>query len=68
MELMEHNKNELKIRLTDDGKGFDPDAGRKGQGINNIITRAKRIGGMVAIKSAVGAGTVIILEFKLNTI
>ena len=68
MDLVVQNKNELKITVTDDGKGFNPDAGRKGQGINNIITRAKRIGGAVEIKSASSAGTVIILNFKLNTI
>ena len=68
MDLVLQNKNELTITITDDGKGFDTDAGRKGQGINNIINRAKRIGGVVAIKSAPGAGTVITLNFKLNTI
>jgi len=59
-------KNELMIVLTDDGKGFDPATSRKGQGVNNIITRAKRIGGTVEIKSAEGAGTAITLVFKLN--
>ena len=61
-------KNELNIVLTDDGKGFDPAASRKGQGVNNIITRAKRIGGTVGIRSAEGAGTAITLVFELDTV
>src|SRR6185312_6064359 len=68
MDITLPKKNELNIVLTDDGKGFDPAASRKGQGVNNIITRAKRIGGTVGIRSAEGASTAITLVFELNTV
>ena len=68
MDITLPKKNELAIVLTDDGKGFDTAASRKGQGVNNIVTRAKRIGGTVDIKSAEGAGTAVRLVFKLNAI
>lgn len=68
MDLTMQKKNELTIVLTDDGKGFDLNTRRKGQGVNNIVTRARRIGGMVDIKSAEGAGTAITLMFKLNNV
>lgn len=59
-------KNELNLLLTDNGKGFDKDIKRGGQGINNIITRTKRIGGDISFSSEKGLGTVVKLRIKVN--
>jgi signal transduction histidine kinase len=37
-----------------------------GQGINNIITRTKRIGGQVDVSSEKEKGTLVDLKFKIN--
>lgn len=44
------------LTITDDGKGFDPAAKRKGVGITNIMSRAELFNGQVTIKTAPGKG------------
>ncbi|BBY73217.1 hypothetical protein MPRF_01160 [Mycolicibacterium parafortuitum] len=52
------------IRLTDDGVGFDPDAPRRGHGVDeSIVGRMTRAGGRARITSAPGAGTVVELTW-----
>jgi ligand-binding sensor domain-containing protein/two-component sensor histidine kinase len=55
--LLERKK--LKITLQDDGKGFEMDKLRIGNGLNNMQDRAKKIKGEVQIKSTPGKGTLI---------
>jgi len=62
-----HNvREQVWLRLTDDGKGFDPRIRRKGIGISNIISRAELYNGKVEIESAPGKGCqlVVILNSK----
>ncbi len=59
-------KDELTLRLTDNGDGFDQEHQRKGQGIGNITMRSKRIGGIICINSVKGEGTVVTLKIKIN--
>ena len=48
----------VKVRIDDDGCGFDPDAVRDGSmGLNIMQERATAIGALLSIKSAAGAGT-----------
>jgi signal transduction histidine kinase len=49
-------KEQVRLRLADDGKGFDPRMRRKGVGISNIISRAELYNGKVEIESAPGKG------------
>ncbi len=69
--VIELNKirEQVRLRLTDDGKGFDPRARRKGVGISNIISRAELYNGKVEIESAPGKGCrlVVILNSKVLT-
>jgi PAS domain S-box-containing protein len=68
MVLIELNKvkEQVRLRLVDDGKGFDPRIRRKGVGISNIISRAELYNGKVEIESAPGKGCqlVVILNSK----
>ena len=59
-------QEQVSLRLTDDGKGFDPRIRRKGVGISNIISRAELYNGKVEIESAPGKGCqlVVILNSK----
>lgn len=56
--VIELNKvnEQVRLRLADDGKGFDPRMRRKGVGISNIISRAELYNGKVEIESAPGKG------------
>ncbi len=66
--LDEIHKNGMHLTLTDNGCGFDENEIRKGQGINNIITRTKRINGTIDINSEKGKGTVIDLKIRIRPI
>jgi signal transduction histidine kinase len=55
----------LAIVLHDNGEGFDPTAARRGQGINNMNTRATRLGGTLQLESSPKRGTTITLELKI---
>jgi PAS domain S-box-containing protein len=59
-------KEQVRLRLTDDGKGFDPRVRRHGVGISNIISRAELYNGKVEIESAPGKGCqlVVVLNSK----
>jgi len=54
-------KEQVRLRLADDGKGFDPRMLRKGVGISNIISRAELYNGKVEIESAPGKGCQLIV-------
>jgi PAS domain S-box-containing protein len=62
-------KEQVRLRLCDDGKGFDPRMRRKGVGISNIISRAELYNGKVEIESAPGKGCqlVVVLNSKVIT-
>ena len=56
----------LKMELTDNGKGFNVDAVKRGNGLNNLEKRAKEIGGQIDIRSQEGKGTSINLMVVLK--
>jgi PAS domain S-box-containing protein len=58
-------KEQIRLRVTDDGKGFDPRMRRKGVGLSNIISRAELYNGKVEIDSSPGKGCR--LEVILNS-
>jgi signal transduction histidine kinase len=52
------NTDSLRVRITDDGKGFDPDAPRhRGFGLTSMRERAEVRGGVVHVRSKPGQGT-----------
>jgi signal transduction histidine kinase/sugar lactone lactonase YvrE len=55
----------LTLTITDDGEGFDEGSVSRGQGLINMKTRAKRLGGTLECKTAPGAGTSINLTLKI---
>lgn len=61
----------LKIIISDDGKGFDPQktislGGNKGFGLLNMTERIENIEGTINFNSAPGDGAVVIIEKKLT--
>jgi len=49
----------LKLTITDDGVGFDPSRKKKGIGLRNIVSRVKKVKGVLDIDSRPGKGTSI---------
>jgi signal transduction histidine kinase len=53
------------LEVDDDGKGFDPGTGKRGDGLTNLEARARALRGTVFIKSATGKGTTIRVALPL---
>ncbi len=51
------DKNVLHLVVTDDGVGFDNSKGKKGIGLKNIISRAKKLNATLEFNSTPGTGT-----------
>ena len=58
-------REQIRLRVEDDGKGFDPRMRRNGVGISNIMSRAELYNGKVEIDSSPGKGCR--LEVILNS-
>ncbi len=65
MEIEIRDRNALRIKLTDNGIGFDLEHTQKGHGIDNMNVRAKRINGILYIDTKPGKGTITTLTFRL---
>jgi signal transduction histidine kinase len=50
---------ELRFRVTDDGRGFDPNPTGYGTGLTGIADRLAALGGSMRVSSALGRGTTI---------
>jgi signal transduction histidine kinase/ligand-binding sensor domain-containing protein len=56
----------LKLRVTDDGRGFDADRKSEGHGLASMRRRAADLGGTLEIESAPGRGSTIVLRVPLG--
>ena len=56
----------MEMTVQDNGKGFDRDKIRLGNGLQNMEHRAKASGAIVSVKSNPGEGTVVRLEMKIS--
>ena len=53
------NGEKLKLTISDDGIGFDTNKGKRGIGIRNIVSRVKKVKGILDIDSKKGRGTTL---------
>lgn len=58
--------NELTVMIEDNGKGFAPDRVERGMGLNNIESRAHRVGGQSGIDSHPGRGTTVSIQIPIS--
>lgn len=56
----------LKLNISDDDVGFDPNRAKKGIGLKNIISRVKKIKGKVDFDSKPGHGTIIKIQIPAS--
>jgi signal transduction histidine kinase len=61
---VEQSSGRIRVRITDDGRGFDPKRTR-GLGILGMEERVKRLNGEFTVDSAPGRGTSIIADLPL---
>lgn len=54
---LDYGERELRLRVSDSGRGFDPERPRvRGHGLRNMRERTARLGGSLAVESAAGSG------------
>jgi two-component sensor histidine kinase len=59
---VQNTTGKLHLEIRDNGRGFDPAAVQRGNGLSNMQRRAERLGGRLRIESAPEVGTRIWLE------
>lgn len=57
-------KDNLRLTILDDGKGFDVADVKAGKGLTNMKSRAERLGAELVIVSEPGSGTELQLSLK----
>lgn len=62
---LRHSDGIAVLEVDDDGKGFDPAATRRGDGLTNLEQRAVSLGGQTSISSAPAEGTTVRIELPL---
>jgi len=59
---LHHDHGFLAVRITDDGRGFEPAQISGGAGLRNIRERIHHLGGVVEVASCPGRGTVLTIS------
>jgi signal transduction histidine kinase len=57
----EHDK--IRLEIADNGKGFDPQAPYRGNGLANMEARATLLGGALRLESGEGKGARVVVEW-----
>jgi two-component system sensor histidine kinase UhpB len=60
--VVAQTNGEVELRVSDDGRGFDPAARGRGLGLVGMAERARLVGGELDVRSAPGGGTTITLR------
>lgn len=58
-------KSVLKMKISDNGIGFDPGTVKRGNGLNNMERRSKKMNANFSLESAKNSGTVVRLQIPL---
>ena len=62
---IELQNDRLRVTLTDDGRGFDPQHAADGNGLANMRERGRKLGGAMELMTEPGRGTTILLTAPL---
>ena len=57
--LVSERDGHLSFSVTDDGRGFEPDAARHGTGLQGMVDRMEAVGGRIDLRTATGEGTTV---------
>ena len=58
---------EIRLELRDNGRGFDPESKQDGFGLLGVRERVEGMGGQIAIRSAEGSGSTILITLPLKS-
>ncbi|HEX9762309.1 MAG TPA: GAF domain-containing sensor histidine kinase, partial [Acidimicrobiia bacterium] len=64
--ILSTTDDETRLEIRDDGIGFDQWRSHLGMGLANMRTRAAVLGGQLSVKSAAGAGTIVMLRVPIH--
>ena len=59
---------QLRLKIADNGNGFDKTPEREGQGLLSMQRRARMLGGELKIDSHLGIGTAVVLQLPLSKV
>lgn len=62
IDISKKEKEELFIEITDNGKGFEEETAKKGNGLRNMHARAEHLKAQLSIHSTPGRGTSVVLH------
>ncbi|MBC7850441.1 MAG: tetratricopeptide repeat protein [Chitinophagaceae bacterium] len=62
-----YRNKELTLEVKDEGRGFDGNSVKKGNGLDNIRMRASELGGQLLLEAEPGKGTTVRLSVMLNS-
>lgn len=62
---LHHEDGRAVLEIDDDGRGFDPAAAPRGEGLSNLEQRAAAIGGSARIRTVPAEGTTVRIELPL---
>lgn len=63
--LILYHQPDFEVKITDNGKGFDPENAASGFGMSTLKKRAEEIGGKLSISSEPGEGTTVLLKVTI---
>jgi two-component system sensor histidine kinase UhpB len=61
---MSVNGHGVRVKVRDDGRGFDPEAGREGTGLIGMAERARLVGANLDVRSRPNGGTSLTMEVR----
>jgi signal transduction histidine kinase len=64
--LVESDSSGWRLRVQDDGRGFDTNAKSKGLGLENLSERTASLGGSLVITSSPGVGTMVEIKIPVS--
>ncbi len=64
--LVESDSSGWRLRVQDDGRGFDTSAEKKGMGLGNLRARAASLGGTAVITSSADVGTIVEIKIPIS--
>ena len=62
--LLSYCDGEVRLEVSDDGTGFDPELPAAGYGLRGMRTRVSEIGGELTVRSVPGNGTTVLAEVR----
>lgn len=64
--VLTQHRQKISLRVSDNGKGFDPATVSRGNGLSNMEKRAAEVNGQLSVMSQAGQGTTVLFTFSIS--